>query len=141
MRQVLGLQAFIIGVSSYPHLPGASAARTKFDFGMQQLASPALELLNFLTAAAEWQSDAAADTRNICLFYFSGHGVQRKSSDSVLLLEDFGDHRGGMLRNAVDLDTIFHGMAHSSEQPKIAKTQLYFVDACRVEPKKIRAVE
>lgn len=91
-------------------------------------------LQNFLRAAGEWRDDAAKHSGSSTLFYFAGHGAQRTKGDSVLLFEDFGDGVGGPLRNAVDMENVFFGMAPSRDRKRIARTQLYFVDACRVRP-------
>jgi hypothetical protein len=91
-------------------------------------------LQNFLVAAGEWRDDASIDPGNMTLLYFAGHGAQRTKGDSVLLLEDFGEAIGGPLRNAVDVDNIFFGMSPSTARKNIARTQLYFIDACRVRP-------
>ena len=91
-------------------------------------------LQNFLAAAGDWRDDAATHSDNVTLFYFAGHGAQRKKGDTVLLLEDFGEAVGGPLRNAVDVDNIFYGMSPSETRRNIARTQLYFIDACRVRP-------
>lgn len=91
-------------------------------------------LQNFLAAAADWRDDAARNPQNVALFYFAGHGAQRTKGDSVLLLEDFGDRVGGPLRNAVDTENIFFGMAPSRARKQIARMQVYCIDACRVRP-------
>jgi hypothetical protein len=89
---------------------------------------------NFLAAAAEWRDDAARHPNSVTVFYFAGHGAQRTKGDSILLFEDFGDGVGGPLRKAVDTETVFYGMAPSKARKRIARTQLYFIDACRVRP-------
>lgn len=88
-------------------------------------------LNNFLVAANDWREDAGLHQENMTFFYFVGHGVQRTKDDSVLLLEDFDGRIGGLLRNAVDTNNIFKGMAKSSRYPNMGQTQLYFIDACR----------
>ncbi len=97
---------------------------------LNELAKPCT-LNNFLVAASGWRDDAGSNEGNITFFYFAGHGVQRTKDDAVLLLEDFGDGIGGPLRNTVDINNIFKGMAKSIAHPKMAQTQLYFIDACR----------
>lgn len=92
-------------------------------------------LQNFLIAASEWRNDASTHRDNVTIFYFAGHGVQREKPDSVLLLEDFGGPGGGPLRNAVDVQNIFLGMAPSEQRNDIARNQLYFIDTCRLQPK------
>lgn len=94
---------------------------------------------NFAKAAHEWRAEASNNQAGCTLFYFAGHGMQRGGLDSVLLLEDFNRPPGAVLHNAVDVNTIFEGMSPS--QPAcdaIAATQLYFIDACRVEPEQFR---
>ena len=91
-------------------------------------------LQNFLAAAAEWRDDAARHPDSVTMFYFAGHGAQRTKGDSVLLFEDFGDGVGGPLRNAVDTENILYGMAPARARPQMARTQMYFIDACRVRP-------
>jgi len=91
-------------------------------------------LQNFLVAAGEWRDDASTHPANTTIFYFAGHGAQRTKGDSVLLLEDFGEAVGGPLRNAGDVDNIFFGMSPSTTRKNIARTQLYFIDSCRVRP-------
>ncbi len=98
--------------------------------GLKGLAEPCT-LNNFLVAANDWRTDASSHQENVTFFYFAGHGVQRTKDDSVLLLEDFDGRIGGLLRNAVDTNNIFKGMAKSNTYPNMAQTQLYFIDACR----------
>jgi hypothetical protein len=88
----------------------------------------------FLKDAADWRDDASQSPENITLFYFAGHGVRRTQDDSVLLLQGFGNGIGGPLVNAVALTNIIGGMAITTTRPNIARTQLYFVDACRNFP-------
>jgi hypothetical protein len=88
----------------------------------------------FQTAAGDWRTDASSHQENVTFFYFAGHGVQRSKGDQVLLLEDFGDGRGGTLNNAVNTKNIYNGMVKSPARPTMAQTQLYFIDACRILP-------
>ncbi len=89
---------------------------------------------NFLAGARDWRNDAGTDQGNFTLFYFAGHGVQRSNNDSVLFLSDFGDGLGGALSNTVDTYSIFYGMAPPPRNDTMARTQFYFVDACRNFP-------
>lgn len=95
-------------------------------------------LQKFLSAVTEWQADAATNEDSMSLFYFAGHGVQERSGDTILLLEDFGDGVGGALKNAVAVDDIFDGMAPSSAAKKMARRQIYLIDACRATPRDFR---
>lgn len=89
---------------------------------------------NFRQSALAWRDDCATDRDNISLFYFAGHGVQRTRSDAVLLMHDFAEGGGNPLYNAVDVNNLFGGMAPSVERPAMARTQLWFIDACRGFP-------
>jgi Caspase domain len=90
-------------------------------------------LKSVLEAAKGWREDAASCSDNVTLFYFAGHGLQRKRGDDhVLILEDFGDGIGGKLKNAVDTLSLIEGMAPSEDYPDIARRQFYFFDACRM---------
>jgi hypothetical protein len=89
---------------------------------------------NFRTAALEWREECADDRNSIAFFYFAGHGVQRTRSDAVLLMRDFTEGGGNPLYNAVDVNNLFGGMAPTARRPDMARTQLWFVDACRGFP-------
>ena len=91
---------------------------------------------NVFAALHEWRKDASTDAGNITIFYFAGHGVQRDKEDAVLCLHDFRQPppTAPALRRAIDLATLRAGMSPSSSQPDIARTQFYFVDACREQP-------
>ena len=92
----------------------------------------------FVREAQHWKQDAISDIhdKHVTFFYFSGHGVQRKNNDPVLLMEDFGDPDwNNTVAKTVAFNALFEGMVPPSDtQWKIARTQLYFVDACRVRP-------
>jgi hypothetical protein len=84
-------------------------------------------------AALFWREDVAKDENNVAFFYFAGHGVQRTKDDAIAILEDFGDRSGAVeLGNAISTKSVFDGM------PQKPRTQLYFVDACRIEPVEFR---
>lgn len=91
-------------------------------------------LVNVLADASDWRDDAATHPDNITFFYFAGHGVQRNKEDAVLCLHDFRKPPAPALTNAIDLTTLRGGMSPSGSRPNIARTQFYFVDACRVQP-------
>ena len=106
--------------------------------GVTLIDSPSLCTLdNFAGEARRWRKDAISDIddSNVTFFYFAGHGIQRKNNDPVLLLEDFGNPDAGMVAKTVEFNALFEGMAPLRDPlKKIARTQLYFVDACRVRP-------
>jgi hypothetical protein len=103
----------------------------------------------FEHVAKEWRNDAGSNRGNMTFFYFAGHGVQRiragrpgvQPGEHVLLLEDFGDGIGTLLAKAVNSTELIAGMAPSNKYPDIARTQLYFLDSCRITPKKFREYE
>ncbi|MDZ4820668.1 MAG: caspase family protein [Planctomycetota bacterium] len=98
-------------------------------------------LANFLQAADDWRKSASSNRDDMAWFFFSGHGVERTHDDAVMLLDEFGQGLGGALINAVDLKTLFYGMAPSASYPEIARRQLYFVDACRMLPNEFKKIE
>jgi hypothetical protein len=90
---------------------------------------------DFLRAAKEWRQDASTLKENVTFFYFGGHGVQRADAGSTILLGNFGDGLGGVLKNAVDVGTLRYGMRPTDgSRPNMARTQFYFIDACRDLP-------
>lgn len=89
---------------------------------------------NLANALLDWRDDASKAAGDSTFFYFSGHGIQRARGDSLLLLDDFLKPREPLLNNAIDLSTIYNGMAEPS-LAHIPNTQLYFVDACRSDIK------
>jgi len=107
---------------------------------MEGLADPAT-LDHFMTSAHEWREDASAHQGNVTLFYFAGHGVQRRKNDAIILLQGFGDGRGAALRHGVEVQDLFYGMAPSPSRPNIARKQLYFIDACRNTPSQFRDLQ
>ena len=109
---------------------------------LNQLGVTACTRQNFAAEARQWRTDASSHNENVTFFYFAGHGVQRSKNDGVLLLEDFGDPAEGTLHNAAEIINIFNGMAPpASVQQKMARTQFYFVDACRVLPSAFKNFE
>ena len=93
---------------------------------------------NFAKDAQDWRDDANDHKDNMTLFYFAGHGIQRGSEDSVLLLDDFLTRGPPALSNCVEVGNIKSGMAPSPDCPNIALTQFYFVDACRMRPETLK---
>lgn len=91
---------------------------------------------NVFAEAHDWRQDAITHQANVTVFYFAGHGVQRDKEDAVLCLQDFRQPPAAApaLRHAIDLATLRAGLSPSSSQPNVARTQFYFVDACREQP-------
>jgi hypothetical protein len=87
---------------------------------------------NFDEQAKAWKEEACSDPDSLTFFYFSGHGAQFRRDNLVMLMEDFGDGKGGILNKAVELNNLVTGMAPGAPPADmIARTQLYFIDACR----------
>jgi hypothetical protein len=114
-------------------LLAAVASELEATDGLEELASDAL-LQSFHRAAKAWRADAASDPDNVALFYFAGHGFQRKrGSNHVLLLEDTGNPaEGGRLFHAFEARNLVDGMAASGDYERVARRQLFFFDACRL---------
>jgi hypothetical protein len=89
---------------------------------------------NVAKALTGWREDASEreDRRDISVLYFAGHGCKRSMSEGILLLADFLSGNK-LLDCSIDVSEIYNGMASSNLQPKVAQTQLYFFDCCRVE--------
>jgi caspase domain-containing protein len=92
-------------------------------------------------AASDWRDDASADREGMTIFYFAGHGIDRSKGDSVLLLEDFADGRGGVLDKAINARNVHNGMAPTQTRANIARSQLYLLDACRDESPRLWELE
>ena len=90
------------------------------------------DLMTFAAGAKDWRIRAAQRKENAAFFYFAGHGLERTGSQ-ILALEDFGDSTLGRFAKAAMLQNIHDGMAPSADFPDIARTQYYFVDACRTK--------
>ena len=83
---------------------------------------------NIDAAFDAWYQRAHAHAENISLFYFCGHGLSK--SGQFLLPEDFGDpNKIKLWSHCIDFDGMRVGMRKCQ-----AKTQLYFIDACRETP-------
>ena len=86
---------------------------------------------NVKDALGEFRHACDASVDNIAIVYVAGHGVQITKTGAIVLLSDFGDaHFLSKLEGAIDMAGVHAGMNH----PKTAKTQFWFVDACRQKP-------
>lgn len=99
--------------------------------GLNDVASDARRE-SVLRAAKAWRADAAVQATDQTLFYFAGHGFERKRGDQVLILEDCGNALGGRLSNAIEASNLVNGMAPHDEYERIAMQQLFIFDACRL---------
>ena len=105
----------------------------KYPPGISALAPPSCSVSAFQLAADAWRRDALNDPDEAALFYFAGHGIQITRNNQALLLDTFGA-AGPVSMHSVDVSSLRNGMAPSAAHPNIAKTQFYFVDACRNVP-------
>lgn len=86
---------------------------------------------NVQTALKHWKDACLNHPDDVAMLYISGHGVQKSSEGSVVLLQDFhDDNQLNVLERAIDMGGVKAGMSRSN----VAQTQFYFVDACRVHP-------
>jgi hypothetical protein len=73
----------------------------------------------------------------VALFYFAGHGLQRSKEDAIFCLTEFRKPGFGLFFHAATLADIWSGMSPAPGFEEIARTQLYFFDACRMRPDKL----
>jgi caspase domain-containing protein len=79
------------------------------------------------TAFNAWDARAHTNARNIAIFYFCGHGMQKEQA--LLLPEDFGEDQNQLWDRAINIDRTILGMEACN-----ARSQLYLLDACREQP-------
>jgi len=113
-----------------------SAEETKMEPRLQELAV-SCNVDDFLRSVNEWRRDAQERKENITLLYFVGNGFELSKSNPIIMLQNFGDGIGPALRGGVTATNLFYGMGPTSEQPDIARTQLYFIDTDRVYPSRV----
>lgn len=82
-------------------------------------------------AILEFRAACNARPDNVGIVYVAGHGIQLTTTGAVLLLSDLGDPgQASLLERALDMAVIHDALNH----PGGAKTQFWFVDACRQKP-------
>lgn len=114
-----------------------------------ELRATRCDVQGFQDAARAWRVSARGTCRGATFFYFSGHGIQLSRNNQILLLDTFGGP-GPLSRHGVDVSSMYYGMAPSKDYPglgdldsagpDIARTQFYFVDACRSTPSQLLTV-
>lgn len=93
---------------------------------------------NVSTALGEFRNACNANTDNVAIVYIAGHGVQLSKHGAIVLLHDFGSSAFlNELDGAIDMAGVHGGMNH----PNTARTQFWFVDACRQKPAIARRFE
>lgn len=83
-------------------------------------------LENVDRAVLTWKDRGDKSPDHLMIFFFCGHGITGGPITS-LLLEDFGKRSDRPLKQAIDFNSFYQGMAKCK-----ARQQCYFVDACRV---------
>lgn len=72
---------------------------------------------------------------SVALFYFCGHGCVRDPAYEMLLLEDFAELPTSPFDQSVNFTALYDAMAYCP-----ARTQCFFVDACREIPFELEAM-
>jgi hypothetical protein len=91
----------------------------------------------FQKAAVAWRTDASSEPKDVTLFYFAGHGLRTTPEESILTLEDFGEPGLPETHHCAKVGNLRQGMAPTETRPGIARTQFYFIDACRNLPEQV----
>ena len=95
-------------------------------------------LENVRVALKDFRHACDTHVENVAIVYVAGQGVQLTKHGAILLLTDFGaPGQLARLEGAVDMAGIHAGMNH----PTTARTQFWFVDACRQRPAIARRFE
>jgi hypothetical protein len=89
-------------------------------------------------AMAQFKQAANTHRDNIAIVYVAGHGVQLSKAGAVVLLEDFGAN-GLPTKLRAGLDVA--GLHASMRSNTSARTQFWFVDACRQRTQVARKFE
>ncbi len=112
-------------------LSASDLEREDTDLAETEAAVPNPTRDNVQAALLQWKNSCLEDPDDVAMIYISGHGVQKSSEGSVVLLQDFHDEgQLNVLERAIDMGGVRAGMSRSDA----AQTQFYFVDACRVHP-------
>ncbi len=82
---------------------------------------------NFVAAFRRWRARCNSHADNVALFFFCGHGWDH--GEQLLLLSDIGIDPDAISQNCVDISHLRGAMLECA-----ARTQLYFIDACRTLP-------
>lgn len=126
----LGSIELLLSPASYTPSAGA-ASRLQVQPGTPVQVAAA-EFAPIEQAAGRWYIRADKHRDNVALFYFCGHGLE--ASDRYLLPADFGANRLKWTANMINLTETHNNMDRCQ-----AKTQLFFIDACRERPQELQA--
>jgi Caspase domain len=89
--------------------------------------------LNVMAALGEWQQDCLGAADNVAVLYACGHGLQETDDGGVVLVHDAGIQAGNPLDEGLDIEGVRRGL----KGPNSPRHQWYFVDACRIDEKKL----
>jgi hypothetical protein len=109
-----------------------AGARSPLANGGASVPVEAATMANIKGAFNRWVDRCDEREGNVAIFFFSGHGLARDTQ--VLLAEDFGAEPRRPFENSLDFDMMHLGMAEIR-----ARTQCFFVDACRNVPRELLA--
>lgn len=112
-------------------------SNAEFAADLPGLAVLSPEFRPFARSALAWRNDASDHKDSITLFYFGGHGVRTHTEDAVLAMADFNEPELSIMLNCVKVTSLHLGMAPTKKRPNMARTQFYFIDACRNMPEQM----
>jgi hypothetical protein len=93
-------------------------------------------MANVKAAFRAWSQRTDANSANVAIFYYCGHGLEKEGT-TILLPCDFGTPaEANISANMIDFDLTFNCNLLESR----AKTQLYLVDSCRETPTQLLAL-
>lgn len=105
---------------------GSAAPKLGVALGDSITIEPAT-LASCQAAFGRWYARCNSHQDNIALFFFIGHGIENEAQ--FLLLEDFGENQANAFEHSVNFAATYVHMGEC-----LAKTQCFFVDACRERP-------
>jgi len=92
------------------------------------------DVVTIAQAVEDWRNDCnTCEGKNIALFYFGGHGINFSSDDVLLAMGDVGHPADNpySFERFLRVKNIFEAMQPSDLYMNMARTQFYFIDACR----------
>lgn len=105
------------------------------DLAAAAAAAPAPTRANVMESLRDWAEGCLDHPDHVGLLYAAGHGLQLgDKGGGFVLLQDFAARNAGKLDNILDIGTTRLAMSHD----RAPQTQIYFVDACRLEPAEFR---
>lgn len=115
------------------YTPSESAAAKLLIASGDSIPVEPAELAAIKTATGRWYLKSNQHRDNIALFYFCGHGLE--ASDRYLLPSDYGANPLDWTDRLINFK-----LTHVNMQGCRAKTQCFFLDACRDKPVELQIV-